>query len=263
MLPALLNSEIDVALSTVRAGLLNAVAEGGNLKVVADKGFADPNSCANSGWLARKELLEDGTLSDLSGLRGLKVVAFSGNSVEYSHDLLIQKAGLTNEDIEIVSVTDPSTLIDGLANGSIDVAPHAEPWITRAQKAGTSDLWLPNSEVIPNMSVAVIVYGPTILDENSDVGVRFMTAYLKAVRQYSQDKSDRNVEILAKYTKLSPEEIRESCWTSYQPDGKVETQWLMGFQQWALEKGYIDTEVSIEQIWDPQFVDQASAILNK
>ncbi len=263
MLPAMLSSDIDVAASTVGIGLLNAIAEGGNLKLVADKGFADPNACAYSGYLARKELIDDGTLSDISGLRGLKFGAFSRSTVEYTQDLLLEKAGLTYEDLEMVSITDASTILDGLTNGSIDVANHAEPWITRAKKGGVVDLWIPVSDVIPNMSIATVVYGPSLLGENKDVGVRFMKAYLQAIEQYTSEKSDRNVEIIAKYTKLDPAEIKESCWTSYQPDGKIDTTWLMKFQEWAVQKTYIDAVLPLEQIWDPTFVDQANADLNK
>jgi len=263
MLPALLQGQLDVGLMSMNVGVLGAIAQGTNLKLVADKGFANPDGCAADGWLASKSMLESGSLDDLTGLRDKKVVAFTGNTYEYAHDLLLEKAGLTNEDMEILVVFDAAARNDGLGNGSIDVTSHSEPWITRAEKAGVGELWVPFSDVIPNTSIAGVVYGPSILEMNTDVGVRFMVAYLKAVKQFTSEKSDRNLEIISQYTQLPAEELKEVCWNSFQPDGEIDPDGLRGFVEWAFRKGYIDAPLDIEQIWDPQFIEQANEILNK
>ena len=49
-----------------------------------------------------------------------------------------------------------------------------------------------------------------------------MIAYLKGVRQYNQGKTDRNVEILAKYTEMKPEEVKQSCWIPMRSDGMID-----------------------------------------
>ncbi len=263
ILPALMQGQVDVTVSAMNTALLNSIAEGGNVKLVADKGYANPDSCASSGWLAGKPLLEAGSLDELAGLEGRKIVVFGGGVFEYAHDLLLAEAGLTNDDVQVLHVDDMLAITEGLSNGSIDVAQVSEPWISRAEKAGAANLWQPLSLVIPNTPIGVILYGPGVLEMTPDVGVRFMTAYLKAVEQFSGEKTDHNVQIIADYTKLSSDEIRGACWPSYQPEGKIDTAALLGFQQWAVDKGYVDAALDIEQIWDPQFVDQANDILNK
>jgi NitT/TauT family transport system substrate-binding protein len=263
MIPALLQRNLDVAAASLSAGILNGIEQGGTLRLVADKGFANPQACADAGWLAATALLESGELDQPADLRGRNVVAFTGNTFEYTHDLLLEQAGLTNEDMQIQAVFDGAARIEGLANGSIDVTLHSEPWISRARETGVAGLWLPFSAVIPNESVAAIVYGPGLLEGDPDAGIRFMTAYMKAVQHFTGDKTGRNIEIIAQYTKLTPEEIEQACWTSYQPDGKIDQAGLERFEQWAVDKGYISSPLDLEQIWDSRFVDEALARLEK
>ena len=257
MVPAGIQGQIDVMAVSTNVGLLSAIEQGANVRYVADKGFANPSGCSSDGFLASKSMLDSGALAEPSGLRGKKVVLFSGNAFEYAHDLMLAKAGLTNDDLQIESVFDAAARNEGLGAGTIDVTVHGEPWITRARDAGVGDLWLPLSELLPNASIAGIVYGPGMLDRPEDLGVRFMAAYLKGVGHFLNDRSDRTVEIIAEYTHLSPEEIRGVCWNSIHPDGKIDPDGLAGFLAWAHDKGYTETELRIDQVWDPRFVVQA------
>lgn len=261
MIAALAQSQLDIGGMSLTAALLNAIADGTHIKLVADKGFANPNGCASAAMVASKSLLDAGALKDLAGLRGKSVAGSSANTFEWVVDLLLQKAGLTRSDVKVLNITDPLTLTAGLGSGSVNVTQLVEPWITRARNQGVGETWIPFSDLMPNASLAGIVYGPSILDKNHDAGVRFMTAYLKAIRQLEQGKTDANVALLADFTKLPADEIKEACWTSFQPDGKIDTQSLLDFQQWTIQKGYVARASDLSQMWDPQFADQADAIL--
>jgi len=263
MLPALLQGQLDVGLMSMSAGVLNAIEDGGNIKMVADKGFINPNACAADGFLASKTLLESGGLSEPADLKGKNVVAFTGNSFEYAHDLLLAKAGLTNEEMQILVVRDALSRNEGLGSGSIDVTTHSEPWITRAEKSGVGELWIPFSDLMPNASNSAVVFGPSVLTMDSDIGTRFLAAYLKGVKQFTDGKSDRNIEIISKYTQLPPDELKDVCWNSYQPDGKINLESLTAFIEWAVSKGYIDAPLKVDQVWDPSYVERASQLLGR
>lgn len=263
MLPALLDSQLDIAATSINAGILNAIANGGNLRLVADKGHVNPDACATEAWLARKSLVENGDLADLSGLKGRTMATWIGTTFEYANDMLLAKAGLTDKDVQITTVADATARIDALRSGTIDVSTEAEPWITHSTEQDASALWLPLSAIVPDLSVAAIVYGPGILDENPQAGVRFMAAYLKAVRHFSAGKSDQSVQIIAKYTGLAPDVIRSACWNSYHADGSIDEQQLMNFVTWTHGKGYLDSLLRLPQIWDPQFVEQAKGMVGE
>jgi NitT/TauT family transport system substrate-binding protein len=258
MLAALLSGQLDAGAMIVSTATLHAMEQDGNLKIVADKGFIDPNlSCPTDAWVARTELLENGTLDTTEGLRGLQMTTSLGNTLEYANYLMLKQAGLTIDDMTVVDMRDQVARLDALGVGSLDLYGVSEPWITRAVNTGNAGIWKDFAEFIPDLTFATIVFGPNLLEQDTEVGVRFMVAYLNAVKQFSEGKTDRNIEVIAEITQLDPAEINELCWTSLRRDGKIDTAKMIEFQQWALEMGYTDTLLPIEQVWDPQYVDQA------
>lgn len=88
-----------------------------------------------------------------------------------------------------------------------------------------------------------------------------MVAYLKAVRQYNQGKTERNLEILAKHTELDRELLKRACWPSMHNDGRINVRGVLDFQAWAVGKGFLDSPVKEEQFWDPRFVKYANQVL--
>ena len=264
MIPALFQGQLDVALTTVATGMLNGIAQGGRARYVADKGFLNPQAaCAADAVVVRSELLSDGRLGSASDIGGLTVTFSSANSFEYAVDLLLEKGHLTRDDVEIVEIQSHASRVEAMASGTLDLTAFSEPWITRGKDTGTLDVWMPLSELLPNMSIGTVIYGPSMLDRDPDVGVRFLVAYLKAIDQYNQGPTDRNVEIISKYTELPAEELREVCWPSYRPDGTIAGEPLLAFQEWALGRGYLDRVLSMEEVWDPQFVNAAYAIVHR
>lgn len=255
-LPALIAGDIDVATVMPIPGVFNAIAGGGTLKVVAEKGYFEPTACAYSGLVASTDLMESGKLDDPANWAGLKISTERGAAVEYAIDLLLQQNGLTLADIEIVDMPITSRG-EALTNEAIDVAGAGEPWITRMTNSGAGLLWKGFGELLPNFSFGDIVFGPTFLTDHREVGQRFMIAYLKGVAQYNQGKTPRNLEIIAQYTQLTPEEIEQTCWQVMHADGQVNVQSFLDFQTWAVAKGYVATPVTAEQIYDPSFLEYA------
>lgn len=257
IVPALIARQLDAAGISVASSVLNAAFQGNNVKFVADKGYLDPDACVSSAWVASKQFLESGAGEEPGMVKGKRVASTVGGTMEYSLDLLLAQSGLTQADIEHTSIEQSPARIEALGNGSIEVSVLSEPWITRARETGAGDVWIPLSAVMPNLAVGVIVFGPSILDDNPEAGRRFMIGYMQAVRQYNEGKTDRNVEIIARYTKQDPEDIRASCWTSFKADGTIDTDGMLAYQEWGIEKGYLDGRMELDQFYDPQFVNYA------
>jgi NitT/TauT family transport system substrate-binding protein len=146
------------------------------------------------------------------------------------------QGGLTQEDVDPQYIADNPARVEGLRNGAIDVVSLGEPWITRAVNSGAGEVWVALPEVTPQLPVGLIVYGPSILDENREAGIRFMAAYLRGVEQFNRGKTDRNVELIAEFTQLAPEDIQGSCWNTFRADGGIDTESVMAFQDWAYRK---------------------------
>ena len=264
MVPALLQGQLDVGATTPGPAVLNAIALGNTSKFVADKSAILPEAaCFSEAMVARSALLDDGTLDSLEGLRGLTITDTRGNFAEWATDRMLEEAGLTEDDLEVVDVRDNATRLEAMRSGTLDVTHLAEPWITRFEQAGVGRLWLPDARWFPNYSTGSIIFGPAMLERDRDIGVRFMAAYLQAVAAYNEGKTDENVAMAASFTQLEPEELRQVCWPSFQPDGLIDVTQMMAFQEWALENGHIDTVLPIEQVWDPTYVQEAAVLLGR
>ena len=257
---ALAQGDVDVAAGTIAVNALNAMAHGSNIKSVADKGHLDPAGCTYIAVMARKSLIEAGELDSPSQMQGRRSAMVTVGTPEYLMEKLLNSAGLTINDIEIANIPVPARS-DALGDGTVDVALAAEPWVTRILETGNGDVWMSGAQVLPDFQWAFILYGPNLLDENPDAGKRFMVAYLKAVRQYNQGKTERNLEILAKHTGLDRELLTQACWPNIRGDGRINVQSVLDYQAWAVEKEYLDSPVTEEQFWDPSFVEYANEVL--
>lgn len=258
--PALLQGDLDVATSQIEFGILNAMAREGNLKIVADKGYLASAECPAYALLARRALVEAGELDTPAQLRGKRLAVEILTSEGYYVEKILREADLTFDDVKTKDIP-PPVLSEALETGAIDLVNIGEPWITRLLRTGNALIWKPVKEVLPDFQWAVILYGPTLLNRNPGAGRRFMVAYLKAIRQYNQGKRARNVEILAKYTKLDRELLQEACWPTIRNDGHINVQSVLNFQNWGIEKGLLDSKVTEEQFWDNRFIEYANQLL--
>jgi NitT/TauT family transport system substrate-binding protein len=259
-IPALAKGDVDVVAGTINVGLLNAIAQGAAIRLVADRGYLPAGGCPSPALLARRTLVESGELNDAADLRGRGIAMDVANFEEYVVETLLLGAGLTLTDVRMVSVPNPAK-IDALQRGSVDVAVASEPWVTQIVRSGHAVVWVPFQEIVPDFQLAFVQYGPSLLEKNPDAGKRFMTAYLKAVRQYNQGKTERNLEILAASTELDRQFLADACWPALRDDGSVNLQSVLDFQAWAVKRGLQEGVVAEDQLWDGRFVDHANRAL--
>ena len=178
-----------------------------------------------------------------------------------SLEQFLNTANLTLEQVENVDILE-NVEPEALASGSLDVAISGEPWITRAEQAGQGRLWVSGQEIIPDFQFGVILYGPTLLEENPEAGQRFMAANLRAVRQLNEGKTERNIELMIAFTKLDRELVEQICWPAIRSDGQINSESILAFQDWAVSNDYLDDAVTVEQFWDPSFIEYANEVLD-
>jgi NitT/TauT family transport system substrate-binding protein len=258
-IPSLAQGELDVAGGLLTINMLNAMARGAKIRFVADKSFTDPAGCTYSALVARRSLVQEGTLKDPSGLKGRRI-AFNEASLEgFWVEKVLKTAGLGIKDVLAGDIPDPA-MVSALEKGAVDLAVPAEPWVTRAVTSGHGVCWMPIEKVIPDFQFGIVLFGPTLLDKNPEAGALFMAAYLKGVGQYNQGKTARNLEILAKHTRLDRELLQQACWPPFRPGGRINVKSVLEFQAWAIEKGYLEKAVPETQFWTPIFIDRAERL---
>lgn len=260
---ALEQGQLDALSGNVSPAYLNAVGRGARLKVVADKGYVSTTGCTSYAIIARKDLVDSKALDDPGKIRGMKASANTLDVSGYVMDKELNKKGLTLDDIQggNALLTDP-VIIDGFAKRTLDLAVVNEPSTTRILEAGNAAMWVPAQELIPDYPQGILLYGPNFLDKNPDVGRRFMIAYLKGVIQYNEGKTDRNLDLISKFTQLDRDFLKRACWQPMRSDGQLKTALLFDFQAWAVKRKLLDSPVPDEKtLWDPSFVEYASKVL--
>ncbi len=227
-IPSLVQGDLDVLAGFPNIGVLNAIARDTPLSFVAGRGYHAAAGCPFNGMIARKALIDSGEVASVADMRGRRVAMDRGTAGEYQVHLLLAKGGLTVQDVTPVEIPD-TAVAQALEDGSIDFAFTSEPTLTSTIEAGHGVLWMQTREFAPDEPNGVITFGPNLLEKNPQVGERFMVAFLKAVRQYNQGKTERNLEILSKHIELDREFLLKSCWPPMRSDGVLDVQRVLGF----------------------------------
>ncbi|MBN1314241.1 MAG: ABC transporter substrate-binding protein [Anaerolineales bacterium] len=257
----LIQGELDIIAGTTRISLLNAISKGTEISIVADKGNINPDGCRHTTLMIRPALVADKEDSGAELLQGLRIAFTEASIPAYKIEKLLNKAGLSIDDIEIADI--PSNMmIEALEKEAVDAVVATEPWVTRISESGQGVIWLPYEEILPEYQSAVVIYGPTILKDNPEAGKRFMVAYLKAVRLYNQGKTEQNVQWLAEFTGQDEDLLKEMCWPAIHNDGQIYLQSILDYQDWAVEKGFLDEKAQASQLWDSSYIDYANEVLD-
>ena len=252
--------ELDVAGQGPSSGVFNAVASSPDLKIVADRGYLKADGCAPLAMLAKPEWVAQNPTLTLEGIKGKRMSIDPKNFSAWMFGKVLAPAGITLDDIETGDIK-TTELMAAVENGAVDFITTGEPWITRLTDTGKMVVWQEYQKIVPDMQVGFMMFGPSLLKNDRELGKKFLVAYLKGVRQFNQGKTDRNVEIIAKYTKLDPALVKRVCWTAIHDSGAVNIDALLEFQSWAVGNGFVDKPVTAEQLWDGEFAAYADKLL--
>jgi NitT/TauT family transport system substrate-binding protein len=258
-IPLLAAGKLDVMAGSISPGLINAILREQNIKIVAAKGHVEPGGCSYMALLKSTAHLDE--LSDPGDLAGKPIRTGATGATAYIFDQALLPYGMYIEDTEVINLGQPVTG-QALGDGSLYAALLGEPHLTQSILNGQAVIWYGADELTPDLVFGVITFGPTILEDNPEVGQRFMVAYLKGVRQYNEGKTERNLEILQESTGLEYEVLQQICLPPIREDGYIDfTLGLEPFLQWSLEKGQTEGMVTAAQVIDTSFIEYANEYL--
>lgn len=250
--------KLDVLSVGIRAGVFNMILKGVPLQIVADKGHSVAGRCGPEGFVAPLAMAKRIAAAGGS-VRGERIALIRGGINEYMTMRLLERHGLTPADVTIVYMPQGSA---ASSRDKLDaVRLITEPNLSGALEEGWAAIVAQPEELAPGHQTAILVYGQRLLRDQPALGERFMRAYLRGVRQYNEGKTDRNVAIVSRHTKLPPELIRRACWISMSEDGRIEPKNVQPFLDWALANRYLDGNITPSQWWTPRFVDAAHKTL--
>ncbi len=265
MMPLLASGQMDVATGGINAALYNAIARGLGIVLTADKGSQPPGFGANQIML-RKDLAD--TVHAPRDFRGRPIgMDIPGTVNRYWWDLYLPQDGLSINDLDVQVLTFPD-MVGALANGRIDAAIAPEPFPTIAEGRDIATRFLTTDVIAPYSQPGVLFYSRDFVERQTDVGNRFMVAYLKGVRDYNRALARRGadldavIQILIKYTSLKDPAIYQRMTPfGLDPNGALYRDSIMDMQAYFNRTGEVPEQVPWERIVDTRFIDYAVQVL--
>jgi len=255
-LPLVLDGEIAVYSGPLKIGLINAVAKGEHVRIVADKGRIAPGSCTGYALMVRKDLFDKGIVTNVSDLKGHKIAK---RDSDYDLYLALAAGNLSLDDVDTIDMEFPM-VIPAFKNGAIDAGLVTEPFLTLALTSGSAVVLVPAQDFLPDFPVP-LYYGPAFLEKDPELGRRFMVAYLQGVKQYQEGKTERNLEIMSNYTHLDRNLLNQSCWLPIAPDGNLPKKPVHDYMDWMYANKKIIQKLDDNQVFDMSFVNYANGVL--
>jgi NitT/TauT family transport system substrate-binding protein len=263
--------QLDVGAGTVAASLYNAVAQNIAIRAVADKGSMRAGY-GFSGLLVRKDVVESGRFKGFKDLKGMKIaVGTFGSANSSAVNEALKRGGLTWDDASMVELAFPQHLA-AYANKAIEASMTNEPTASQAVKDGLAVRFAGNDEIYPDQQTAVVLYSEIFARQRPLLALRFMRAYVKAIREYNDalkggkiagPNADEVISILTEYTFIKDARThREITPAAIDPDGRMNLNGLRNDLAFFKQRKLLqDPGITVERILDTSFAAAAVAEL--
>jgi NitT/TauT family transport system substrate-binding protein len=259
--------QLDVGSGAPSAGFYNGVARGINIRMVADKG--SPRKGYGYGPLmVRKDLVTSRRYQSPHDLKGMKIGEIApGGASTATLAKLLSTVGLGYADVQHVFLPFPDH-VAAIANGSIDAALPNEPYATIMERQGTAIRMMGNDVWYPSQEIAVVMYGNSFITDKRDLGMKFMRAWIRAVRFYNDALAGGHlrgrtakdvIDALVASTDIKDRSIYlDMIASSVDPDGKMNVASLADDLAFFKQQGLIQAQVDVAAAIDGDF--QAAAV---
>jgi len=262
LMASLANGDVDAAAGWIGASLLNAMAQGVRIRAVMALGELDPEACPFNAFIVRRESLDSGALDDPARLREMLFDIDPLLPQGYWLERLLLPLGLTVDDMRTIDIP-PQAGMEALRSGAVDMVTFSEPLVTKTVEAGDLVIWRSVADVAPGYSDSALLYGASLLDQRPEVGERFATAMLRAVRRFQEGKTPANLARATDFVGLTPDEAQAICWPVVSADAHIDAAGLLAYQSWSARHGYQERELPANEIIENRFIDAANARLER
>jgi NitT/TauT family transport system substrate-binding protein len=154
--------------------------------------------------------------------------------------------------------------LPALANKAVEASYYQEPFATIAVERGLAVRGPIGYDVYPNQQIGVVLFGPK-LEGDRDLGVRYMRAYVRGVRDYVKGLMERDpakfaevVPILIERTLVKdPAMFEKAVPSGLKADPIPNLQSIRDDQEWYLANGFVTERVNVADFVDLSMVEEA------
>lgn len=261
MLPALAAGEVDIAGGVSTASFFNAIAQGIDVKIIADKGHNVPGESYFT-FVIGNHMVDE--IKEYADFKGKKIAVSSRNSIDgYIFQEMLNHAKLTEEDVEFVLISDFGSMLGAIDSGTVDAALQIEPLIAQGIEKGFHVLFGDATDYAPESQIALVLGSPNFMNVEQDVSLRFMAAYLKGVRDYNDAfmkdiEKDEIIEIMTKHTALKDPALWDKVQvTGLDPNGKMFVDDILKQYDTYKANGAIRGDIDFDKAIDTSITEKA------
>jgi NitT/TauT family transport system substrate-binding protein len=249
----LAGGKLDVHFGGCNILFLNAVIRGLRLRIVAGRQIASA-SCGDVGAIYGLRRTFPHGLTDLTQLRGKRVgVGLAVGIAQFALDAHLASAGLSAKDVTPVNL-DFKQNVAALLGGGIDATVGNDDFerdlASMPEIVHTGGL----SGIYPHFQYSYIIFGRTMLEAGLDSGTRFLSAYLRGVREFARGRTPRFLEQFATDNGLNVKRALATPRDCSASDGAIDRNSLRLLAGWAAQRGYIPRPVDVSELVDDQFL---------
>jgi NitT/TauT family transport system substrate-binding protein len=261
--------ELDVGSGALSVGFYNALARDVHFKIVADRGHTNSTSLYQTVFI-RKDLIDSGQFKELKDLAGKKIgFAAPGVTALSLLNQTVKKAGIPFDSVTPVFLGFAAQAA-AMQNKGLDGSFLIEPQATQLVKAGVGVRFMNTNEIYPNEVISTVFYSEKFSTQRAPVAVKFMKAWLRAVRTYTDAMkdgrlqgpgADKIVKVLAEELRMDPSIITAMYPAPVDPDGKINVESLKTDLAFFKSKGWVTGDIDLDKVVDPSFAQKAGAEL--
>jgi NitT/TauT family transport system substrate-binding protein len=259
--------DIDVGATGLTAGLYNSIGQGMKIAIVADKGREWPRYKLTA-LLVNTEQWKAG-VRDLKDLKGKRIgITQIGSTFHYILGNLLEKKGMSLNDVKVVPLGSISSMRDTLISNQIESVFLNQPLVTAVEKNGQGNVLLWVGDHLP-YQIAAIFYGEKLM-KNRSAAIAFMKGYIRSCRYYSDHALTKKegiayqeiLDLIAKYTEEKTDAIALAL-PYNDRNGELLTEDIQKQLDWYFKNGMVSTKMSSSEMVDLSFWKEALQQLGK
>jgi NitT/TauT family transport system substrate-binding protein len=255
-LPMLAAGKLDVSFTAFAPTVVNAIAKGARLRLVAGREIAS-STCGDFGAIYTTRRRHPRGDLDFRWLKGKSIAVRHTTGIgQFALEMELKSVNLPASAVSSAAYAEAEAMaallgghVDGvMSQGNIDRGHAALSRLVRTPGLG---------QVLPSFQYSHTMFGARLLDAPVDLGARFLAACLRASREFLDGRTPRFMQEFAKANNLDFERVRSYCRGTFTPDGAIDFESAQRFQDWAVTRGFCEKRISREQAVDERFLEAA------
>lgn len=184
-------------------------------------------------------------IKEVKDLKGKNVILSKNTSTQYTVAMMLEQAGLTEDDINITEVPQIPTRLELLKNNKSDAAILPEPFVTMGKAAGLTVL---SSTHTAEINPFILAIPQSVIDVKSKEIVAMYQAYNDAVDYMKTHKQDEYIDLIIKEVGYPTTLKNEITVPAYIAANQVDEKQVERAFAWAKSKGLLKKDISPKEV---------------